>query len=270
MMNRNPTPRRSCRPRLLTAALLASILILAPERSALAGGGQQNIEQGLPLQFEDTVTQEYLGREFQLVSRYERTDEGEDRWLLEPRLEFGIWHNTQLTIATPFLFGDADEGDGLGPIELDLLYNLNQETLDLPAFAFKVGADFTGAAEAGGGDGVDPFVGLIVDRTIGDTSLYQKVHFNFLYQFNGSRLDDERDGRYEVALGYSRRLGGSAMLVADLVRLQDMMENEESNFAEVGIRYATTPQSVLSAGVGFGIGDESPDVRFTIGFQYEF
>ena len=266
-MNPNPTPRRS---RLLTAALLASALILSLGRSAVAGGGQQNIEQGLPLQFEDTVPQEFLGREFQLVSRYERTDEGEDRWLLEPRLELGVWHNTQLTIATPFLYGDADEGDGLGPIEVDLLYNLNQETLELPAFAFKLGADFTGAAEAGGGDGVDPFVGLIVDRTVGDTSLYQKVHLNLLYQFNGSQLDDERDGRYEAAIGYSRRLGASAMFVADLVRMQDMMENEEVNLAEIGIRYATTPQSVLSAGVGFGIGDESPDVRLTLGLQYEF
>ena len=133
-----------------------------------------------------------------------------------------------------------------------------------------MGADFTSAAEAGGGDGVDPFVGVLLDRTIGDTSLYQKVHLNAQYQFNGEQLGDERDGRYEVALGYSRRLGASAMLVADLVRFQEMTKNDEVNLAEIGVRYATTPQSVLSAGVGFGIGDESPDVRLTIGFQYEF
>jgi hypothetical protein len=41
------------------------------------------------------------------------------------------------------------------------------------------------------------------------------------------------------------------------------------NLAEIGIRYATTPQSVISTGIGFGIDDESPDVRFTLGFQYE-
>ena len=249
---------------------VVAVATLATSPTAFAGGGQANIEHGLPLQFEDTVPQEFLGREFQLVSRYERTHDGEDRWLFEPRLEVGVWQNTQLTIATPFLFGDADEGDGLGPVELDLLYNFNQETLDLPAFAMKLGADFTNAAEAGGGDGVDPFVGVLVDRTIGHTSLYQKLHLNAQYQFNGEQLDDERDGRYEVALGYSRRLGASAVLVADLVRFQEMTENDEVNLAEIGIRYATTPQSVLSAGVGFGIGDESPDVRLTVGFQYEY
>ena len=255
---------------LLGAASLGAAFLPGAQLPALAGGGQANIEQGLPLQFEDTQPQEYLGREFQFVSRYERTHDGDDRYRFEPRLEFGIWHNTQLTLATPFLYGDADEGDGLGPVEVDLLYNLNQETLDLPAFGFKLGADFTGAAEAGGGDGVDPFVGLLVDRTIGRSSMYHKVHLNLLYQFNGSQLDDERDGRYEVALGYSRRIGASTMLVADIVRFQEMTENDEVNLAEVGLRYATTPQSVLSAGVGFGIGDESPDVRFTLGFQYEF
>jgi hypothetical protein len=264
-MKSQHNPLRHASVSSLTAGFLLCI-----QSAALAGGGQANIEQGLPLQFEDTVPQEYLGREFQLVSRYERTDEGEDRYLLEPRLELGIWHNTQLTVATPFLFGDADEGDGLGPVELDLLYNINQETLDLPAFAIKAGADFTGAAEAGGGDGVDPFIGILMDRTIGDSSLYQKVHINALYQFNGSQLDDERDGRYEVAIGYSRRLGATTMLVADLVRYQEMEDNVEVNLAEIGLRYAILPQSVISGGVGFGIGDESPDLRVTLGFQYEF
>ena len=250
--------------------LLVLLAVCARGQWVVAGGGQANIEQGLPLHFEDTVPQEYLGREFQLVGRYERTDDGEDRYLFEPRLELGIWHNTQLTIGTPLLFGNADEGEGLGPVEVDVLYNLNQETLDLPALALKAGADFTGAAAAGGGDGVDPFIGLLVDRTIGRSSLYHKVHLNLLYQFNGTELDDERDGRYEVALGYSRRLGASAMLIADLVRMQEMTENDEVNLAEVGVRYATTPQSVISGGIGFGIGDESPDVRLTVGFQYEF
>ena len=250
--------------------LLAVLLVTLLPHPALAGGGQANIEQGLPLHFEDTTPQEYLGREFQFVGRYERDHEGRDRWLLEPRLEFGVWYNAQLTLAAPFLLGGADEGEGLAPPEVDLLYNLNQETLDLPAFAVKVGAEFTGAAAAGGGDGIDPFVGLLVDRTIGRSSLYHKAHLNVQYQFNGDRLDDERDGRYEVALGYSRRVGASAMLVADLVRFEEMTEDDEVNLAEVGLRYATTPQSVVSAGVGFGFGDESPDVRLTLGVQYEF
>ena len=55
---------------------------------------------------------------------------------------------------------------------------------------------FANAAAAGEGDGVDPYVGLLVDRTIGDGSLYHKVHLNVLYQFNGEQRGDERDGRY--------------------------------------------------------------------------
>ena len=255
--------------RLLARAAAFSALLLAAS-PALAGGGQTNIEADLPVTFEDTVPQEFLGRELQVVTRYERTDEGDDRYLVEPRLELGIWWNTQLTIATPLLFGDAEPDDGFAPIELDLLYSLNRPTLDLPGFALVGGVEFVGAAEAGGGDGIDPFVGLNVDQYLGSSSLFQKLHLNVQYQFNGSQLDNERDGRYEVALGYSRRIGASTLLVADLVRFEEMEEDFEANLAEVGFRYATTPQSVFSAGVGFGVGDESPDVRLTCGFQYEF
>jgi hypothetical protein len=247
---------------------LAVAAVLAPR--AAHAQPQSNIERDLPLTFEDTVPQEYLGREFQLVSRYERTGDGEDRFVVEPRLELGVWHNTQLTVAAPFLFSNADEGDGLGPFEVDVLYNINQETLDLPAFAAVAGAEFTGAAAAGGGDGIDPFFGLNVDYTLGRTSLNHKLHLNLTYQFNGSRLDDERDGRYEAVLGYSYPLEASTLLVADVARWQEMGEDEEVNLFEFGIRKALTPQTVFSAGVGFGVGDESPDARFTLGLQYEF
>ena len=264
-----PTPLRppvGARQATFLPALALGLLLAAPARAQV----QANIERDLPVTFEDTIPQEYLGREFQLVNRYERTGEGEDRWLVEPRFEFGIWHNTQLTIAAPFLFGDADEGDGLGPVEVDLLYNINQETLDLPAFAVVAGAEFTGAAAAGGGDGIDPFVGFNVDYTLGRSSLNQKLHLNLMYQFNGSQLEDERDGRYEAVLGYSYAVEASTLLVADIARWQEMEENEEVNLVEFGIRQALTPQTVLSVGVGFGIGDESPDARLTLGFQYEF
>ena len=250
-----------------TLAILAAALLPA---AAHAGGGQTNIDKGLPLHLEDTSPADYLGREFQIVTRYDRTHEGEDDWRVEGRVEYGIWYNTEISVAAPFLFGGAYEHDGLGPIDVEVLYNLNQESLSLPAIAFAGGVEFTNAARAGGGDGVDPYVALILDRTIGESSLYHRVHLNALYQFNGSQRDNERDGRYEVALGYSVRLGASTLVLADIVRMQEMEQDVEVNLAEIGFRFATTPQSVFSTGVGFGFGDESPDARVTLGFQYEF
>ena len=133
------------------------------------------------------------------------------------------------------------------PSSCPYLYGWNGER-------FEFITDFMGAGEMGAWAG---------------PGLYNTPDPDEYVRIRGDQLR-ERDGRYEVALGYSRRVGASAMLVADLVRFEEMTENDEVNLAEIGLRYATTPQSVVSAGVGFGFGDESPDVRLTLGVQYEF
>lgn len=60
------------------------------------------------------------------------------------------------------------------------------------------------------------------------------------------------------------------MVVLDLVREEELEKDEETNLAEIGLRYQLTPLTVLSAGAGFGFGDESPDVQLTLGFQVAF
>jgi hypothetical protein len=240
-------------------------LLVSSAGPLLAGGGKENVEEGLPVSIESTYPIEYLGREVQFLGRYERTREGEDSFRVEARLELGIWWNTELSIASPFLFGDAHE-DGCGPINLEVMYNLNQETLDLPSFSLAAGADFATGNE---GDGIDPFVKLLMTRTLGRSWHFHQVHFNLEYQWNGESRDDERSGRYAAAVGYSTRLNADTLFVASFLREQEMEEDVEMNLIEAGLRYQILPQGILSAGLGFGIGDESPDVRFTLGFQYE-
>lgn len=246
--------------------LVAAGLLASSPATALGAGGKANIEEGLPLTIESPYTIEKGGREVQLVTRYERTDEGEDDLLFEPRLEFGVWWNTELSVAAPFHFGSVPE-DGLGPVNLELTYNLNQETLDLPAISFAGGLDFPTGDDA---EGYDPFAKVLVSRTLGRSSYFHQAHFNLEYQWNDDVGATERAGRYTLALGYSARLNTDTLFLADVVREQEWEENVEMNLAEAGLRYQLLPQGVLSSGVGFGFGDESPDVRLTVGFQYEF
>lgn len=255
------------RNRMRPLAVLGWVVwLVAAPAPAFAGGGLANIEEGLPLTIESTYTIAYLGREFQLVSRYERGDEGVDSFLIEPRVELGIWWNTEFKITAPFLFGEI-EPDGNRPIQLEFSYNLNQETLELPAFAVAGGFELPTGEDA---EGYDPFLKLLVTRTLGRSMMFHQVHLNFLYQWNDQVQADERSGRYELAVGYSRRLGVDTLFVADFVREQEMEQEIEANLVEAGLRYKLLPQGILSGGIGFGTGDESPDVRVTIGFQYEF
>lgn len=80
-------------------------------------------------------------------------------------------------------------------------------------------------------------------------------------------MTDEREDRYKAILGYSRRIAADCVILADFVREQDREENNESNLFEVGFRWQITPLTVISFGVGAGVGDESPEVRGVFGIQ---
>ena len=81
--------------------------------------------------------------------------------------------------------------------------------------------------------------------------------------------DTERDGAYNVLLGYEARINNPLVLVADVFREQRLEEDLSVNLVEVGLRYRLTPYALLTAGVGTGFGADSPEFRGTTGIQVE-
>lgn len=224
-----------------------------------------NLEEGLPLEVEDAYPVPYKGRELQGVFRYERND-GEDIFIIEPRIEYGFAPNWQGRISVPFEFGNDTE-DGIGDVGVELFYNFNTEGLHTPAFAISVGADFpTGEDSAG----VDPTVKFIATKTLGTGSNLDRLHLNLSYTYNDQSGDEQRDHRLAAILGYSRRLNSETILVTDLVYEQEEEENEDSLLLELGIRYQLTPRNVLAVGAGVGLIENAPDFRITAGFQQSF
>jgi hypothetical protein len=51
---------------------------------------------------------------------------------------------------------------------------------------------------------------------------------------------------------------------------QEVERGITSQIAEIGIRQMIHPLAAIGAGVGFGLDNESPDVRATLGFQRSF
>jgi hypothetical protein len=248
---------------------MRSILVLAAALASLAAtapaADHNQLERGLPLRVESAYPIALGGRELQLTTQYERTDASEDRLRLVPRLELGLLANTELTLASELLFGEADDR-GSGDVHLEALYNFNQESLRLPALALEVGLDVpTGERSRG----LDTTVGVLATKTIRDATLDQ-LHANVSWTRNFEARGDERDHLYEVVLGYSRPLTADLLFVADVSRRWEIEEHKESNLIGTGVRFQLDPLKVLSAGIALGIGDESPDVVLTVGFQLEF
>lgn len=220
-----------------------------------------NLEEGFPLEVEDAYPSPYRNWEFELPFRYNRKRNERNLFLLAPELAYGIIRNADVSVAVPVRLGSADK-TGSGNIELEALYNFNNEGLIFPAFALKGVAIFPTGRDS---DGVDTRFRLIATKSI--SNRLDRLHLNVQFENNADPLPDERDDRWTFILGYSGRLGPDMMIVADVIREQDRKDGEESNVVEVGLRRMLTPLMVLSSAVGTGFGDESPRFRFVLGLQ---
>jgi len=87
---------------------------------------------------------------------------------------------------------------------------------------------------------------------------------------NAESQEDERDDHYMLGLGYSRRIDADAILVADYIFEQERQEDVDIHLIELGVRYQCTPLSVIAAGIGTGVAEDSPDLRVTFAFQKSF
>jgi hypothetical protein len=173
--------------------------------------------------------------------------------------------NTEVSLQVPFLLGEASRS-GSGDIEVEGLYNFNTETLYLPALALEAGGIIPTGKDS---DGFDTTLKFLLTKSISKTGT-DRVHLNAAWLHNAAPLEDEREHRYRLIAGYSRRIAPDWVILADFVRQTEREKDEDSNIAELGFRWQLTPLTVLSFGAGAGIGRESPKVRGIIGIQKSF
>lgn len=244
------------------SALLGVFVALFPAFAA----DHNNLEENLPVRVEDAYTLAKGARELQVGGRYQRIRGSGDQYVAIPRFEYGFARNWQVTLASSLLAGPADR-KGSGDTELEVLHNFNTEGLILPAFALSGRADFPSGIDS---NGVDTRVKFITTKTLGNSYFLHRVHVNAEYLHNAGRLDGERSDRYAVVAGYQARLSTSNMLIADILREQQIDKGIVYNIAEVGLRHQFTPQTVFGLGVGTGFGPDSPRFRVTVSLQHDF
>ena len=249
--------------------VVASGLAIAGISTIAHAGDHTNLEEGLPVEVIDAYPLEFLAREIQLQTQYRYTPRNEHQARVVPRFELGLPYNGQLAVRVPLigtvLHSDADFH--VGRTAVDFMYNFNQETLVIPAFAVVVGVE---APDTKDGGSFDPFGRLAITKMIPGSTLWHRIHLNGLIQPNVERKDDERPWRYSAAVGYDVRLTATSILVLDAVRDQPMKEDDAAaNFGELGFRVQITPLLAFALGGGAGATDDGELVaRGTAGFQW--
>lgn len=252
-------------------AITLLVVLGAPARVVFAID-HKNLDENRPLRLEDAypIASGEIAIEAGAGLALQRR--GPNRGFFPVEVLYGALPNLQLGIGTVLSTNprEIEDPPKSGDLRASALYNFNQETLTLPAFAVKVGVDApTGIGARGFGIEAKGIITKSFDRL--------SLHLNAAYEFFTASRTEERDGRYKLAIGGSYPVGAPqftrATLVADVFAEQPLRRGESPVVGtEVGLRYQLTPRIVWDIGAGtefVGPANRS-SVFLTTGFSLGF
>ena len=257
----------------MTKTMIAVVgLAILMAAGPASGIDHKNLDEGRPLRLEDAYPIASGEIAIEAGGGFRLARRGPDQGFFPVELLYGSFPNFQLGVGT-VLFTDPHEVDDRpksGDLHLSALYNLNQETINVPAFGLKLGVDVpTGVDSRGVGVEIKGIVTKSIERL--------SLHLNAGYEFFTDTRDDERNGRYDLALGFSYPVGAPqftrATLVGDVFAEQAVRHGETTVVGvELGLRYQLTPRIVWDVGVGTEFAGPADRSRFLFqtGFSFGF
>src|SRR3984893_7384057 len=182
--------------------VLMSGLVLARPAGDVYAIDHTNLDEGRPLRLEDAYAIAEGEIPLEVGGGFTLPGRGSNQGLFPAEILYGAYPNLQLSVGTTLATDprDIDDRPKSGGLRVSALYNFNQETISLPAFALKVGVDTpTGLGARGYGVQLKG----IVTKSIESLSL----HLNTGHEFLIATSRGDRDGRYKLAFGASYPIG---------------------------------------------------------------
>ncbi len=249
------------------------LALAAVVAAARAQGDYRNLDPGRPIAVEDAQPIEFRAMESQYgIPRFTRERRGQWIFSLEPEFKWGIFKDTQFGFSSEYVA--AHEAGHTVVTQRDeqihLLYNFNQETRTLPAFALRPEL----IVRSGGLGSQHEHCALkgIVSKTFGAN----RVHLNGSYTV-GPTARPGRGGelvnRYFYGAAYEHTLPlRFLVLLADVYARKPIDHSRTEVVFDLGTRVQLTPTWVLDAGLSSGALRPSvgPDIGFTFGLSHSF
>lgn len=262
-------------------SLLPAVVLLALAAGrAAAQTDFYNPDRGRPLLIEDATTIEYQSLEFQMAPlRLERENGGKYAWGLEPELAWGIFRRTQVEVGLPIAALDRAGRPvrrGIAGLDLEVMHNLNVESLGLPALTFGVSS----LLPVGTLGPRVPYGRLkaIATRTLGTAG---RLHVNV------ERTAGPRDGRsagatagpsglelarWMAGAAFDRALPARSVLVMAETYVRQPLDPARPRewTAGAGLRWQVAPQLVFDAAAGRRFTGTEQAWYLTVGTAYAF
>lgn len=228
-----------------TAAVL--LLILPPLAAAL---DHDNLDPNRPIAIEDAypVPHGEIGVEGGVL--FNDRKQGNSRWVFQPQILIGAFANTQIELSSNLatdpttVVGDDKSGD----LSLGVLYELNTETVNVPAFAVRAGLGFPTGVNS---QGVDTELTGVMTRSFGRW----RTHLNVGYTFLGSPQGNERSGWYRVVAAVSYPLGyptsfRDTIIANVFTRQSNLVGQTNPTGIGMGLRHQVSSRVVFDMGLG--------------------
>lgn len=209
-----------------------------------------NLDPNRPIAIEDAyvVPKGEIGVEGGVLFNDQKR--GKSRFVFQPQLIIGAFDNTQLELSSDLLTDPTPVvgNDKSGNLTVGALYNLNTETISLPAFATRVQVGFPTGVNA---KGVDTALTGVMTRSFGRW----RTHLNIGYAFQGSPQGTERSGAYRVVAAVSYPLGyptsfRDTIIANVFTRQSDLMGQRNPTGVGIGLRHQVSSRVVFDTGLG--------------------
>lgn len=253
----------------VTMAIMTSLLTPFFPAIALDHG---NLDEGRPLLVQDAYPVSQGELVIETGAGFASQKRTSDHWFFPIQFVYGILPNTQLEVGTMFFTDphDIDEPGKSGDMGISILYNFNQETVTLPAFALKGSLQFPTGVDS---SGIESEITGIVTKSLGRLTL----NFNAGYQWIGGHDPDQRNGVYKFVFGGGYPVGAPmytrTIILADVYLQQSSLRGEKETLgAEIGFRLQLRERLVLDFGFGSELSGPSDRASFfvTAGFSVGF
>ena len=209
-----------------------------------------NLDPNRPIAIEDAypIPHGEIGVEGGIVFNDRR--QGTSQFTFQPQLLIGALPNTQLEISSDVMTdpNTVVGADKSGNLTVGMLYNFNTETLQVPAFAARVGLDFPTGVNA---QGINTSLTGVMTRSFGQW----RTHLNIGYTFLGVPQGQERSGTYRIVAAVSYPLGYPTSfrdtIIANIfTRQSDSVGQQNPTGVGIGIRHQVSSRVVFDSGLG--------------------